>query len=176
MKSKIWTYSLNNHRITADYYDLYSKPDDFSSMALFKEIRLSYRLIFGDDYRANRYYKKTGRRNAKKDDFFDPYLDELCRMRSKAADAKKAYSRITDFPILGPRLTLLQRYIELQNPSTIKMLWMDRRDLLRWYKLSETIVYLANLIRYTFWAVAIIGGVGIVLSLGQFVLSAVQVS
>ncbi|TAQ87150.1 hypothetical protein B7494_g4532 [Chlorociboria aeruginascens] len=148
-------------KTTADYYDLYSKPEHFSAIAFFKEVRLSYRLIFGDDQKAHRYYRRLYRPDANKNGFFDPYLDELCRRASNTTDSRTIYNKTTDFPILGPRLALLQGYICRQHPNTIQMLWRDRRDLLRWY---------------TFWAVAIIGGLGLLLSLVQMILNAIQVA
>lgn len=120
-------------RITADYYDSYSKPEGFTASALLREIRLSYRLIFGDDNRAHRYFLRTARNNAKVDNFLDLYLNDLCKRVSNSTAAKTTYSKRTDFPILGPRLAVLQAYVERQNPNTVKMLWLDRRDLLRWW-------------------------------------------
>lgn len=120
------------NRIVSDYYDHYSKPVDFSAEGYLREIRLSYRLIFGDNKRAHDHYKHKARNRAFNLGLLDPYLDELTQDFSRARNSTDTYSVNTDFPILGPRLLALQAYINRQNPGTMTMLWRDRRDMLRW--------------------------------------------
>jgi uncharacterized membrane protein len=62
--------------------------------------------------------------------------------------------------LLGRRLLELQNYMNKQNPSDLRTLWYDRRDVLRFY---------------TFWAVFAVGGVGILLNLATIGLTIVQV-
>jgi hypothetical protein len=72
----------------------------------------------------------------------------------------KMYSASKDFPLLGQRLLELQNYMNAQNPSDFLTLWYDRRDILR---------------LYTFWAVFVVGGLGILLSFASVGLTVVQV-
>jgi hypothetical protein len=74
---------------------------------------------------------------------------------------KPTYNSESDFQIFSTRLKALQAYINSQNPNKAKLLWKDRRDLLRWY---------------TLWTVIIIGGIGILLAIVQVILSAFQVA
>jgi tRNA(His) 5'-end guanylyltransferase len=69
------------------------------------------------------------------------------------------YSARDDFPIFGPRLVRLQRYSLRQQPSKMRDLWRDMRNPLQWY---------------TFWAVFLVGGVSILLSVLQLSLGAAQ--
>ncbi|KAJ5729081.1 uncharacterized protein N7483_003589 [Penicillium malachiteum] len=144
-------------KIISGYYDQYSKPDRFSSIEYLREIRISYRLLFADDWRAYRWYRRIAPSSVETLGLFDSYLDELSKPLSSSTNS---YSADTDFPILGSRLIDLQNYIDRQNPGTIVMLWRDRRDMLRWY---------------TFWVVTIIGGLGIVIALLSAGLAAAQV-
>ncbi|KAF2759932.1 hypothetical protein EJ05DRAFT_315466 [Pseudovirgaria hyperparasitica] len=147
--------------LLSSYYDAYSKPDGFSTKALLEEIRLSYSLVFGDDRRAREHFRRVVAKRAIVSGNIDICLRDLVKQSADTSSRTTAYSIHTNFPILGPRLLLLQEYISRQDPGTIKMLWQDRRDLLRWY---------------TFWIVTIFGGVGLLFALGQFVLQAIQVS
>lgn len=90
----------------------------------------------------------------------DPYLNQLCGLSSRATNQRNSYSKTTDFPILAARLSVLQDYILRQNPNSLRMIWRDKRNSYQWW---------------TFWAVVIIGCFGILLSLVQTALSAMQV-
>jgi len=48
-----------------------------------------------------------------------------------------------------------------QNPQDLVALWYDRRDILRFY---------------TFWAVVVVGGLSVLLSFIQTVLTAIQLA
>jgi hypothetical protein len=71
------------------------------------------------------------------------------------------YSARGDFPNLGKRLLELQDYMNAQNPQDLVALWYDRRDILRFY---------------TFWAVVVVGGLSVLLSFIQTVLTAIQLA
>ena len=119
-------------RIIEDYYDDFSKPDKFTVVKYLKEVQMSYRLLFGDNPRAHRYYRGIAHGTVSAVGLFDPYLDELCKSSSSFIHSTNSYSTKEDFPILGPRLLELQRHILQQNSGSIMMLWRDRRDMLRW--------------------------------------------
>jgi hypothetical protein len=150
----------------------------------FKEVLLTYRLLFGQDKRSwkrfaedysnqdifcsrNPLSSPTTIRNNKP---FDPLLYRLCAHSHlyqefydeiSGGRAKNVYLATSDFPFLSHRLLALQEYVAEENPDSLNALWYDRRDILRWY---------------TFWAVVIVGGASIVLSLIQIILGAAQVA
>lgn len=70
------------------------------------------------------------------------------------------YTTGTDFPVLGSRLLAVVQFSERQSPSKIRDLWLDRRSPIQWY---------------TFWVVTIIGGISLLLSLGQLLLAVAQI-
>ena len=63
------------------------------------------------------------------------------------------------FPTFKQRIYLLERYMLQQRAKTLKDLWRDRRDKLSWY---------------TFWAVIIIGGFGLILTIASLGISTAQ--
>ncbi|KUJ06620.1 uncharacterized protein LY89DRAFT_602958 [Mollisia scopiformis] len=77
----------------------------------------------------------------------------------KSAHVRFSYGQ-TDFPIFSSRLYNIQADIKRQLPNQISHLWRDKSDILRWY---------------TFWAVVIVGGLGLFFALVQIVESAIQV-
>jgi hypothetical protein len=112
-------------------------------------------------------FRKTERARAQAavHNIHDSFLDKLCGHKrdvnlQKTYPTRSAY-RAEDFPVFGRKLFTLQDHVLSQNPTRVKMLWKDRRDMLRWY---------------TFWAVLIIGGVGVILALFQTILGAMQVA
>jgi len=128
------------------------------------EVLCSYRLIFGQN--KNSFSKF---RQIQPDLFTDPLLQKLCGNASiehnfygeyEIADGKTMYSASSDFPLIGQRLLEVQSYMNAQNPSDLTTLWYDRRDILRFY---------------TFWAVVVVGSLGILLSAASVALTAVQV-
>jgi len=117
----------------SSYYDEYNMPEGFSGSAFLKEIRRSYRLLFSDDSRSSKHYNNYERKRLQRRGFVDPYWHELCKVgEHRRANHRSSYSKATDFPILAARLSIVQEYIQRQNPETIKMLWKDRRNLLQW--------------------------------------------
>ncbi|KAK0099271.1 hypothetical protein ONS95_006359 [Cadophora gregata] len=70
------------------------------------------------------------------------------------------YSAKDDFPVFGSRLLTLQRYNMRRQPSKLSDVGRDKRNLVQWY---------------TFWAVVIIGGCGLVLAALQLLVGVVQV-
>ncbi|KAL6401120.1 hypothetical protein AUP68_16844 [Ilyonectria robusta] len=72
-----------------------------------------------------------------------------------------SYSARDDFPVFGQRLLALQRFNKRHQPSKMTDLWRDRRNPLQWY---------------TFWAVLIVGGFGMLLGLLQLTVGFVQMA
>lgn len=71
------------------------------------------------------------------------------------------YSTAIDFPMLAPRLLKLQQFDVRQQPSRMRDLWRDRRNPMQWY---------------AFWAVLIIGGLTILISLLQLIVACLQLA
>ena len=114
---------------------------------LFKEVLLSYRLIFGQtktSYQEARKYLKAPE-IFKSVDSIDPLLQILCCQSSKngksgalynkleAEDPSHLYSPNIDFPIFGERLLQLQAFIRGQRPPTLNALWNDNRSSAHWW-------------------------------------------
>ena len=156
--------------ILDDFYDDDEVPKKPSSgHPLFKEILLSYKLLFADDRQSRTIYRRKERERAKlaRGTPTEPCLDNLCGLNLPCksylstfrSPLTVSYSKTTDFPLLADRLSELQSYISSQQPNRLTALWHDRRNLLSWY---------------TFWAVLIFGVVGIACSVIQTVLATVQ--
>jgi hypothetical protein len=129
------------------------------------EVLLSYRLLFGQDRRARRSYRKV-RRNIPLPR--DPVLDGLCgkcewsclEEQEDLFPEREVYDG-SNFPQLGQKLFELQDYITSQKPRTLRDVWNDRRDPHQ---------------AFTFWAVVLVGGATILLGLVQVVLSGLQLA
>lgn len=72
---------------------------------------------------------------------------------------RPVYFAARDFPILSERIELISKELKGSRPNSIGNLMRDRRDTLQFW---------------TFWLVSIIGGLGVLLSLIQVILQAVQ--
>ena len=145
-----------------DFYDDWNKPKGFVTKTFLDEVLLSYRLLFGDDQRSRKLYAEKHRQKAcnRRGGVDDPVLDELCNYKGlKAMKSRTSYNKGQHFPILGSRLAVIQEDTDHLQLNNITALWHDRRDLSRWY---------------TFWAVLIIGGIGIILSGIQTLFTIVQ--
>ncbi|KFY73890.1 hypothetical protein V499_06058 [Pseudogymnoascus sp. VKM F-103] len=124
-----------------------------------KEVLLTTHLIFSQFKKARKLFRVA---NAST----DPLLAVLCCHEWPATfqdwnhRPRRVYDLHDDFPIFEKRLRTLNNQIALSRPKGLKELWKDDRDKLQWY---------------TFWAVVIIGGSGLVLSICQTGLAAVQV-
>jgi hypothetical protein len=164
------TSELTECSILNDFYDDNDVPRTRSpGHPLFKEILLSYKLLFADDRQARFVFRKTerGRAELARGTPIEPCLDNLCGMNVPRKSSLRifrspltvSYSKTTDFPLLADRLSELQSYISAQQPNRLTALWHDRRNLLSWY---------------TFWAVLIFGIVGISCSIIQTALAVVQ--
>jgi hypothetical protein len=146
---------------------------------LFQEILLSYRLLFAADSKSRKLFFEIYLPEAKN----KPQASFIKKLVSppKSKDISKissdcwpesvinsegqliepdVYTSSIDFVIFGRRLIELQNHCARQYPSKIRDMWFDRRNRREWI---------------TFWAVLIVGGISIILSFLQFVMTIMQV-
>ncbi|KAI9668387.1 MAG: hypothetical protein M1831_001141 [Alyxoria varia] len=159
---------------------------------LLLEILISYRFLFGQTKQGRQLYRKIKLSSectsadigepVKKDvsssdaqktgprlgycsaNIEDPLLTDLCSRKhcnySFVLDNQRdAYDTGRDLVILKSRVVNLQRYLSQKKPRTWRELWHDKRDSAQWF---------------TFWAVLMIGGLGVVLAFMQVVLQAIE--
>lgn len=112
----------------------------------YREVLLSYRLIFAEGMSSHTIY------NALKDDWArsfeetaDPLLDILCGQKWDDDESMEiwneigagypiqSYSTQEFFPFFGQRLMLLRNAALSHEPDGIRKLWYDKRDTLRWW-------------------------------------------
>lgn len=131
-------------------------PQDF-----YREVLLSYRLLFGQDKDShNDFNKLIQKGNPLEKDYHDSLLPVLCGQSWNSTDAlpiyefieadepSSHYSPTEDFPFLGKRLLEVQKYVQNQKANSFWAIWYDKRDPAVWW---------------TFWAVIIFGGVTLLL-------------
>jgi len=128
----------------------------------YKEVLLTYRLLFGQDTHSFKYFNALARKEPIPGECQDPLLSTICGQGWESKDARQVYEMIeadepslhyspsSEFPFLGRRLLDVQKYVRGHSSNTIQGIWYDRRNPLGWW---------------TFWAVVIIGGVGLILAL-----------
>jgi hypothetical protein len=129
------------------------RTPDVPTEEFFREILLSYRLIFGQDDRSWRIFSRMvqtqenyrGHTSWGPSWDCDPMLLILCGKSSTNAEACRIYDEIdaneptsyadpnTDFPFFGKRLLELQQFINQHQPQNIRSLLHDRRDVSAWY-------------------------------------------
>ena len=130
---------------------------------LLRELLLSYRILFGQSRQSRRLFRKLRPFKDLQRGCTDPVLLELCGNRKCRDDLqileRDAYSLAQDFPMLEGKLSALADYLSEKRPKTWKQLWQDKRDGGQWF---------------TFWAVLIIGALGLLLALIQVLLQITQ--
>ncbi len=141
----------------------WATPDEVTQML--RETLLSYRLLFGQAKEARQLFRKLNPFTRIPEEGRDRLLGELCgRKRCQVIDScsdRETYDLERDFPMFRSRLATLQLYLSLRKPRTWKELWQDKRDSAQWF---------------TFWAVLILGGLGLLLALFQVILQIVQIA
>ncbi|KAH7416707.1 hypothetical protein BKA64DRAFT_273793 [Cadophora sp. MPI-SDFR-AT-0126] len=126
----------------------FNGPGQDDARDYFKEVLLSYRLIFGQDRSSWPYYKLLRPSLAASvNETPDPLLDIVCGQSWESEDSRQIwneigaedpadrYSLTEDFEFLSKRLMTLQRYVKGHNPSGFLSLWYDRRYPLQWWNL-----------------------------------------
>ncbi|KAI9708938.1 MAG: hypothetical protein M1820_003632 [Bogoriella megaspora] len=142
-------------------YNTWATSSDVTQ--LLKEVILSYRLLFGQDAKSCRLFRKLKPFDGIPAEGKDTLLSDLCGRQTHdlaLATQRDIYRLRRDFPMLRSRLTRLVAYLERKRPRTWRELWVDKRDSASWL---------------TFWAVIMIGGMGLVLGLLQVILQIVQI-
>jgi hypothetical protein len=133
---------------------------------MLQEIILSYRLLFGQNKASRQLFQTLTPFENIPENGKDTFLEQLCGRKQYQSNPngpkqeRETYDLSHDFPILRSRLLPLLRHLASKKPRTWKQLWEDKRDSASWL---------------TFWAVIIIGGMGLILAMLQTVLQIVQV-
>lgn len=131
---------------------------------MLNETVLSYRLLFGQNKAARHLFRRLGPFDSVPERGRDKLLMTLCSQKHCQTTLevleRETYDLPRDFPIFRSRLAILLRHLSNKKPRTWKELWLDKRDSASWL---------------TFWAVLIIGGLGIILAFTQVVLQIVQI-
>ena len=146
--------------------DLRADRDNKEDISQFlQEVLLSYRLLFGQSAKSRRLFRHTFKPPGGHDNLADFLLPLICT-RKQLVDTPKSipmdrpiYFTARDFPVLYDRIEIISKELKDARPKSIHDLIRDRRDTLQYW---------------TFWLVAIIGGISILLSLIQVILQAVQ--
>lgn len=120
---------------------MFREPDQCDDASLFyREILLSYRLLFGQDYQSYKAFTMSG-----EDEMLDPLLKVLCSQPYDDEEPSEVYDHIeanhpsrryctrTDFPFLGKRLLKIQTHVRDHRPNNIQEIWKDTRDLPYWW-------------------------------------------
>jgi hypothetical protein len=133
---------------------------------LMREVLLSFRLLFGQNNYSRKLfpqiYQQPERMSAT-----DPLLPILCMTKNihktpetpSLPSDQPMYFAAQHFPVLSERIELIAKELKNSRPTSIADLLRDRRDTLQYW---------------TFWLVALLGGISIVLTLAQVILQAVQ--
>lgn len=131
---------------------------------MLQETMLSFRLLFGQNRASRKLYNSLQPFRDIPDEGIDPFLSTLCanqRFRTPVRlSERETYEMSRDFPILRSRLAILMSHLASKKPRTWKELWLDKRDSASWL---------------TFWAVIVIGGLGIIIGFLQVILQIVQI-
>lgn len=133
---------------------------------LLHEILLSYRLLFGQSKDSRRLFRSMDAFKGEPPEAHDPLLEQLCNSKSAAllpscCKEREFYRLRRDFPVLRSRIASLQQQMHSLKPRGWREIWKDKRDSAQWY---------------TFWAVIIFGGSGIIMAAIQVVLQAAQLA
>lgn len=109
--------------------------DSFAPSDFYREVLLSYRLIF-DEPGGSRPWLKDDHTCTRRVST-DRLLQRLCTPKCakeplytaiQAPLPKSQYTASKDFPFLGQRLDIIQRYIVGKNPADLPAMLRDRRD------------------------------------------------
>ena len=111
---------------------------------LLNEVLLSYNILFRDDAKARKLYRRYERKAAQKLTLsgvnlgkVDPQLDKACGYHlhwlwsNAETPMRESYSVRDDFPILGERLLRIQRFTSSIQSNRVLSLWNDRRNMLQ---------------------------------------------
>ena len=158
-----------NHNHNHNPFD-HRRSNEEDIAQLLREVILSFRLLFGQHGRSRKsfphVYRLTDRAQVP-----DQLLASLCMTKHMHhlprslslpfVPDQPIYFAAQHFPTFASRIEVIARELKDCRPSSLGGLLRDRRDTLQYW---------------TFWLVAIFGGLSIFLSLVQVLLQAVQLS
>src|SRR5450432_2865422 len=122
--------------------------------SFFREVLLTYRVLFGQDERSRRAFQRScsgsgpnahPSSSSSSSSSSDPLLPILCEKSWTTPQAEDLYRDINagavrdtydsnaDFPIMAPKLLALQQFVKDYHPTTLAALLRDRRDPTVWY-------------------------------------------
>ena len=142
--------------------NLCASTDEISNTL--QETILSYRLLFGQSKRARSLFRMMRPFDDIHEQGRDSLLAELCgrkRCNADFCEDRESYNLERHFPIYKSKLIALSHCMSQQRPRTWKELWQDKRDSDQWF---------------TFWAVLVLGGFGLLIGLLQVILQIVQIA
>lgn len=128
-----------------------------------QEVLLSYRLLFAQSAKSRKLFRQLYTMPDMHSYQADPLLFRICTQKrigqtwTMLPTDRPLYFAARDFPVLYDRIELLSKDLRDARPSSILGLIRDRRNMLQYW---------------TFWLVAIFGGISILLSLIQVILQA----
>ena len=127
---------------------------------ILNETLLSYRLFFGQSRASRDIFRRLYKNTLEFSRSEDKLLYKICAQtrfqHAAVPNDRPVYYAEREFPILGERIKLLMKELKAVKPRGWKELLRDRRD---------TVQY------WTFWLVAIIGSISIILTFIQVVLA-----
>jgi hypothetical protein len=117
--------------------------------SFFRELLLTYRVLFGQDERSFRAFQRScsGQKALQSS---DTILSVLCEKGWTTPEARDLYRDISagavrdtydsnaDFPIMGQKLLALQQFVKDYHPRSLTALLRDRRDPTAWYNFWTT--------------------------------------
>ena len=159
-KARSTLYACASTNMVIPYW---AKKDEISQ--ILRETLLSYRLLFGQNKESRQHFHFSKPHDGTPDESIDKILIALCSKKKYSLPhifhQSEVYDLRKDFPILRYKIALLAQRLSRNRPRTWKQMWNDRRDSPNWY---------------TFWALLVFGGTGIMLAFFQLILQIIQIA
>lgn len=159
LQSRGLVYSFSN--IDGSSMDPRANAEDISQFL--QEVLLSYRFLFAQSAPSRKLFRQLYTMPDMHSYQTDSLLFQICTQKrigqtlTMLPTDRPLYFAARDFPVLYDRIELLSTDLRDARPSSILGLIRDRRNVLQFW---------------TFWLVAIFGGISILLSLIQVILQA----
>jgi hypothetical protein len=132
---------------------------------LLREVLLSYRLLFGQTKASRKKFRSLQPFRGLHRSLHDSLLAEICGRRFfnvlPWTEERDEYDLAEDFPILGVRISVLHKHIARGSARGWRQIWRKQQFSEQWY---------------TFWAVIVIGGLGLLLAVIQVILQGLQLA
>ena len=132
---------------------------------LLRETLVSYRLLFGQEKYARKFFRTLEPFAGVPDIGRDHLLQSLCGRKSFHFTTnpldKDDYDLRHDFPVFRSRISRLHKVFSAKKPRSWREIWRDKRDSAGWY---------------TFWTVLVFGAASVLLSFCQVLLQIVALA